>query len=327
MVRRVEPDDLPAIDAAVALTERVRLVDAPWALPETREWFRTALATGFDGSPEEAWLGSVEGEPVVLARLERSRWDNRDLAWTEVDVHPEHRRRGLGSEMLERVLGETAEQGCIRVATSLWDLPPGLAFARRHGFKVVSVEVNRSWSPADLTQQQLDSCAQEAWALAADYELLRWQGSTPPDLVDEIVELTAGINDAPMDDLDFEDEQFSAERLAAYEDGLHACDARLYRLVVRHRPSGELAGHTVVAVEAKHPERAHQHDTTVARTHRGHRLGLLLKTEMIRWLAEAEPRLGRIDTWNAESNRHMVAVNERLGYRILGRQPMLERRL
>ena len=33
---------------------------------------------------------------------------------------------------------------------------------------------------------------------------------------------------------------------------------------------------------------------------------------MMRWLAEAEPQVESIDTWNAESNDHMIAVNERL---------------
>ena len=54
--------------------------------------------------------------------------------------------------------------------------------------------------------------------------------------------------------------------------------------------------------------------------HRGHRLGLLLKADMLRWLAETEPALEAVDTFNAESNDHMVAVNERLGYRVMGRE-------
>ena len=40
---------------------------------------------------------------------------------------------------------------------------------------------------------------------------------------------------------------------------------------------------------------------------------------MMRWLAEQEPQIEAIDTWNAESNDHMIAVNERLGYRVVGR--------
>ena len=41
---------------------------------------------------------------------------------------------------------------------------------------------------------------------------------------------------------------------------------------------------------------------------------------MVRWLAEAEPQTRVIDTWNAESNDHMIGVNEVLGYRIMGRE-------
>ena len=63
----------------------------------------------------------------------------------------------------------------------------------------------------------------------------------------------------------------------------------------------------------------YQHDTAVARDHRGHRLGLLVKSAMNLWLAESEPELKTIDTWNAESNDHMIAVNEELGYRWMGR--------
>ena len=55
------------------------------------------------------------------------------------------------------------------------------------------------------------------------------------------------------------------------------------------------------------------------KAHRGHRLGLLLKSDMNLWLRETQPQLETIDTWNAESNDHMIGVNELLGYRIMGR--------
>ena len=59
--------------------------------------------------------------------------------------------------------------------------------------------------------------------------------------------------------------------------------------------------------------------------HRGHRLGLLLKSDMLRWLAEVEPALETIDTWNQESNDFMISVNERLGYEVLGRELQFQR--
>ncbi|MDX6302180.1 MAG: hypothetical protein QOF53_3394 [Nocardioidaceae bacterium] len=64
---------------------------------------------------------------------------------------------------------------------------------------------------------------------------------------------------------------------------------------------------------------ARQHDTAVARAHRGHRLGLLLKAGMLLWPAEAEPQIETMDTHNAESNDHMISVNEALGYRVMAR--------
>jgi hypothetical protein len=139
--------------------------------------------------------------------------------------------------------------------------------------------------------------------------------------------MTAAINDAPLDELDLEDEVFPPERIRAYENATIARGERLHRLLVRHRQSGELAGHTIVAVEQERPTIGHQHDTSVVREHRGHRLGLRLKAGMLVWLAEIEPQLESIDTWNAESNDHMIGVNERLGYRVLGRALQFQRSL
>ena len=43
------------------------------------------------------------------------------------------------------------------------------------------------------------------------------------------------------------------------------------------------------------------------------------------WLGDAEPQVRTVDTWNAESNQPMVAVNEQLGYRWMGRGWELQR--
>jgi GNAT superfamily N-acetyltransferase len=142
--------------------------------------------------------------------------------------------------------------------------------------------------------------------------------------VDTVVEVSRAINDAPTDDLDIEDEVFSAERLAAYEEASAARGNRDYRVIARHRRTGEAAGHTAVGVESDRPTVAHQGDTAVVRAHRGHRLGMLLKTDMLLWLAEVEPQIETLDTWNAESNDHMIAVNEALGYRVMGRELQLQ---
>jgi hypothetical protein len=40
---------------------------------------------------------------------------------------------------------------------------------------------------------------------------------------------------------------------------------------------------------------------------------------MLLRLREEEPALTQIDTWNAESNNHMIGINEQLNYKIVSR--------
>jgi hypothetical protein len=157
--------------------------------------------------------------------------------------------------------------------------------------------------------------------------LERWPVPTPEDRLDRLAEMASAINDAPTDDLDYEDEVFTGERMRAYEVAMAGRGKTLYRVVARHVPTDELAGQTVVVVNREFPERGDQHDTSVTRAHRGHRLGLLIKADMLRWLREAEPQLTEIDTFNAESNDHMIGVNEALGYKVMGREYSYQRKI
>jgi hypothetical protein len=93
---------------------------------------------------------------------------------------------------------------------------------------------------------------------------------------------------------------------------------RTYGIAAVKSDTGAPAALTEVAVDPADPEWGHQMLTGVTREHRGHRLGLLAKVAMAEWLRTAEPQLERIQTWNAQSNQYMIAVNEALGYTILG---------
>ena len=77
---------------------------------------------------------------------------------------------------------------------------------------------------------------------------------------------------------------------------------------------------SLLCVDEFAPSVAAQEDTSVVRTHRGHRLGLLMKVDMERWIAEQRPEVVATETWNATDNHHMIAVNERLGCRVVAQQ-------
>lgn len=320
-------DDADAVRRSVDVMEAVRLHEQPWSHPYTPQWLALNVRHGWDGEPVDHLLVTVDGTDVATATYETATYDNLHVAWLGVDVHPEHRRRGHGSAVLEALMERARRDGKTSVGADSWELPGPPEFAAQHGFEQKQVSVNRRQHLARIDRAELDRLHDEARAAAADYELVRRVGPTPEEELPALVTLTEAINDAPLDGLDIEDEVFPPERIVAYESAQAARGHVLHRVVARHRETGELAGHTVVAVDSHRPWIAHQHDTSVVRSHRGHRLGVLLKADMVRWLAEVQPQLETIDTWNAESNDPMIGVNRALGYEVLSRAFAYQRSL
>jgi len=319
------PDDHDVVVAAADLANVAQKVDAPFEHPFTVDGYRLALKHGWDGEPPQPFA-AWEGERLVgLLTLDTSEWDNTHLAWAHLVVHPDLRRQGRGSRLMELAVDRARALGRTSIGTEGWDSEGAVRFAARHGLTRRGSAIRRRQHVDRIDRRELEEMYDEAASAATDYELVRVVGRTPDDLLPAVAELTASINDAPTDDLDIEDEVFPVERIRGYEDAQEGRELRLYRLLARHRGTGELGGHTVVVVERERPQVAEQHDTSVVEAHRGHRLGLLLKTGMLRWLAETEPALATIDTWNMESNAHMIGVNERLGYEVLARELQFQR--
>lgn len=324
-LQHLSPDDLAAVAAAVELTNAASKVDASFQHPVTVDGYAGMLRHGWDGEPAETHLAWDGERPAGVVALHTSEWDNRHLAWLEVRVHPDLRGMGRGSELLAFAEDRAEELGRSSVGLDGWDCPETYRFATKHGFPRKGVAVKRRQTLSRVPSGLVDALHAEAATAATSYDLVRLPGAAPEELLPALSQVSESINDAPIDDLDLEDETYPVDRIRAYEHAMAERRKRVYRVIARHRDTGDLAGHTVVAVDGEQPWIGDQHDTTVMAAHRGHRLGLLLKTEMLRWLAVEEPGLGTIDTWNMESNDFMIAVNERLGYEVLGREIQFQR--
>ncbi|MEU4393128.1 GNAT family N-acetyltransferase [Kribbella sp. NPDC023855] len=319
-ITRLSPDDAAGCAEAVALLIATHAVDCPGALLSTPTGYSADLRYGWDLDPGRTYLArEADGSLVGLLHVNTPTYDNTNLVWIEVEVHPERRGRGIGSELVRYAEQLAGELGRTSMGLTTWDLPKAAAFANRHGFEQKTVGVNRRQDITTLDWSTVQKLYDEAVLAAAEYEVIRIVGDLPEEMLEGMIAVTASINDAPKDDLDLEDDVFTAERLRAYEAARHGHNQTMYRVIARHRTTGELAGHSVVTVERERPHIAEQNDTAVSRDHRGHRLGALLKTAMLLWLRETEPALTQLDTWNAESNNHMISINEQLGYSVVAR--------
>jgi Sortase and related acyltransferases len=306
------------VDGAVALMAAAQAVDSPSAAPSTRAGFLAGIRHGWDGDPALVGVRRDKRCRVVgVVEIGFSSWDNTHLGSAEVTVDPEARGQGLGRQLLEAGIDRVRAEGKRLVLTESHNAPAALALGAALGFERAMTGLKRRQDLVALDWPALDRDYALAVAAAPSFELLHLEGPTPEDLLDDVVTMTAAINDAPIDALEVEDEVFSPERIRAFERGQQERGRRIYRVVARERTTGELAGHTMVSVDKDSPGFGGQFDTSVMRAHRGHQLGLLLKIEMLRWLGHAEPQLRVLDTWNAASNAHMIAVNEQLGYRVI----------
>jgi GNAT superfamily N-acetyltransferase len=319
-IKRVQPEDAAACAEAVALLTATARVDSPAAVLKTPRGFAADLRHGWDGDTGEAYLArDTDGAVTGLLKVFMPTYDNTNLAWFDLEIHPDHRGRGYGSELLAYGEKLASESGRTTLGLTEWDLPKAHAFARRRGYEQKSIEVNRRQDLTAVDWTTIQKLYDEAARASTAYELIRISGELPDGLLDGMVALTAAINDAPTDDLEIEDDVFSRERLRAYEVAQAGHDRTLYRVIARERATGVLAGHSTIVVERERPHIGEQHDTSVDRAHRGHRLGALVKTSMLLWMREVEPALAQLDTWNAESNDHMIGINDQLGYRVIAR--------
>jgi GNAT superfamily N-acetyltransferase len=312
-IQRMDPTDLD-LDVAdeVAELRRTALADVD-VQQETGASLLLGITVG-SGEPvdQQVLLARDDTGLVGWAWATEPRREYTDTVFLAGCVAPDHRRRGIGRTLLDAICSGTER---TRLRTRAWEGTPGATVLPGWGFTSSVTHAVRRLH-LDEPDPAWPGLRREAESAAADYELVRRVGPTPERDLPEMVALREAINDAP-DALEYE--AYPTERISAYEQALVKRRQTQYAVVARHRATGEPAGITLCAVDEFGPSVAHQEDTSVVRAHRGHRLGLLLKLEMIDWLREERPEVTATETWNDVRNHHMIAVNERLGLREVAR--------
>ena len=262
----------------------------------------------------------AQGAAVGAAEVRLPVQDNTHVAGVTLSVGPAHRRRGVGTALLEHVLDLAEGLGRTTVRTSVErptdadaDTWPGLVALRRWGFAAGLQEARRQLA-LPVPSGRLAALEEGARGHAAGYAVRTHAGPVPEAEVDAVARLMSRMStDAPSGDLVVEPEVWDGARVREAE-ALRAAQGRGQWLAVAAAPDGELVGYTMLVASAHEPERLLQWDTLVLREHRGHRLGMLLKVACLRAAVAGAPRARRVTTWNAVSNTPMIAVNEALGF-------------
>src|SRR4051812_41374001 len=258
-----------------------------------------------------ALLGIEARDDAGAGAYEMPRLEDLDVAWVNILVDPRHRRRGLGTALLAALTDAVVAEGRSRLVGDARLGGPGEGFAAAAGARVTQTDVG---SVLDVSTTDAGSLNELATPDAA-YAVVQWRDRCPDELVDRVAVARTAMNDAPHGDEPHDDWGWDAARVRALEERRVRWQVRTYTTVAVHVDTGDVGGFTDLLIVDR-PTTAAQENTGVIAAHRGQGLGLWVKAANLLSLREHEQQIRQVMTWNAGGNRHMRAVNERLGFRV-----------
>jgi GNAT superfamily N-acetyltransferase len=284
-----------------------------------------------DNVPTRLFVAIDQARIVGAARYEVEPGDDPQTAWLMIDVLPGARGAGIGSALGAKLEGVAATDGIrkaivyavspsgpgerIIAPTGFGSVPrnnPEVRFLVGRGFRLEQVvRGSRLALPVDVEERFETALS----ASGADYAVHRWVDATPTRWRSQFALLRQLMStEEPSAGLEEPEVSWSVERLIGDEGRLLASPRRFLTSAVEHLPSGTLAGFTTLSVPAEVERAVSQEDTLVRREHRGHRLGMLLKLANLVELQRRWPGHPSVTTFNAEENRHILDVNESVGF-------------
>ena len=288
--------------------------------PLSPRMFQAWLRYGWTGDPQETWLarGSA-GEVCGWYLLSLPQRENQHRASVNLAVAPSRRRAGVGTALLGHAADRAGQAGRTLLTSHSHEASAGAAFARALGARQRMTGVFCALRPGSLPAGRLAALRESAASAAAGYSLVSWEGPVAEDRLVEVAALFDAENDAPRPEGD-DPAGWDPARVRAEDRRIAEQGRRFYTVAARADRTGRLVAMTQLGVDPLDADGAFQELTAVARSHRGHRLGLLVKVAMLELLAAHEPQLTQIVTLTAADNEHMNAINTELGFEVLERQ-------
>lgn len=249
--------------------------------------------------------------------------DNLSGANVSMSVLPSHRRRGVGTALASEILAYVQSEGRTNaiwtVGSPLEHNSPGYDFSRAMGATGVLSRLRRELDLSLVNERELDTLVKVVVDQRdRDYQIVTWVDRAPNDFVEGVARLVGRMStDTPRGDLTWEPEVWDARRWREKEEDAHLSGRRRFAAGAADR-AGNLVAFSDIGAWVHDPRVAEQWNTIVDPDHRGHRLGLAVKIANLRNVRRELP-WARLETWNADENTRMVAINELLGFQVVER--------
>ena len=306
----------------------------------SREQLRSAIADSPYWSARR-WVAiaeTIEGGESMVGRASTfmPRQENLETISVGVSVHPAFRGQGVATALVQEALLPAIRDSGRSLVEAYGEVPadgdadsdehPVNRLAARLGISRKNLAVCRAL-PLPLETSLLETLQAEAEEKLGDYRIELWDGEIPEEHLEAYGLLLRQLElDEPDEDVEHEAPDYTPERIRESERRMRE-EGQVRITAVAVAPDGSFAGNSEVHVHTSSESTlGWQENTLVMPEHRGHRLGLALKVATHRQLRERAPQLRSLVTWNSHVNPWMIEINEKLGYRVLFRELVLQGR-
>lgn len=231
-----------------------------------------------------------------------------------VNVLPDFRRQGLGSNIFSQVLSHARSVGLSKLICQTHH-KTGEEFITNRGGRVVAKESSRTLLMANVDWNLVENWIGQGKTRNPSLNLVfskHIDNSMIPGLAMVSLEIErdlAYLNGNQLDiSYEFEAEEWKRRQTEAASPN----QSRFFLFV--HDGCGEIIGYSNISIQNSDTTFARQGMTALKKECRGAGIGKLLKASMLKFLRETHPEIVKVSTGNNDLNAPIVAINEKLGF-------------
>jgi RimJ/RimL family protein N-acetyltransferase len=242
--------------------------------------------------------------------------ENKHVAYFQIRIRSDHRRKGLGSKLLSLTILKSKEFGTVTTLQSSTAYKSGFEFNQKLN-GILAMESSESRCKlADVNWKLMDDWRNQGQKRGKEEErTLRWFEECPEEILEEFCNVyTETMNQQPLGEIETQARITPESRRLREQQNKEL--GYIWHAVISQESNGAISGITDVTFIQDRPYKIYQELTGVKIEYRGKGIGKWLKSEMLFFIKQNYPDLKYITTSNSTVNEAMLSINRRMGFKL-----------
>ncbi len=251
---------------------------------------------------------------LVFRETAESFKGNEHLMQFDATLLSAYRRKGLGTQMLQRILAYAQETDRTVLITGSHE-EDGKSFLKAIGAQVAGTGAENRLKLEEVDWNMVNEWMNDGPKRSPGTEL-KYYPSIPDDIIEGYAKVyTETLNQQPLGDLDINDIVFTPEVIREEEERQSSLGRTRFTYLTIES-DGKISGLTEMLCRSDRKTMISQLLTGVKQEYRGRGLGKWLKAALLLKIKEDYPDVTIITTDNATENKPMISINDRLGFKV-----------